>query len=84
MNIVINWLDSVDNASQESIEKKLKFIFETDPSPISPCHKGAVTLLVSCPDPLNEAFTGNAKCCCGNLIGTFNGTTSGSVELIQS
>lgn len=76
MNINFHWSPQPNSKARETIETEIFGILQD--RDIKPCHPGAISVLLGISGPLDNRLQGSAKCQCGKLLLTFEGSSNGS------
>lgn len=76
MNINFHWSPQPKVKTRETIESEIFGILQD--RNIEPCHSGAISVLLGISGPLDNRLLGSAKCQCGKLLLTFEGSSIAS------
>lgn len=76
MNIVFDWLPSIKPSLRTSAEMKIRNDIE-ESDDLKPCHTGTISVSILSSDPLEISIKGEARCNCGKILVSFNGSSDG-------
>jgi hypothetical protein len=77
MNIVFDWLLPIEPSLRTSAEMKIRNDIE-ETNDLKPCHTGSISVSILSSDPLEVSIKGEARCNCGKILVSFNGSSDGS------
>jgi len=84
MEYKFNWVSDTTHENKISTEAKIREDQESGHSPITFCHDGMGSVILSSPDPLQMTLVGQMKCSCGKVRGTISGSSDASGIVFQA
>jgi hypothetical protein len=82
MNIEFVWSGPTTTITRDLLESKVRDDLQDDPD-TKPCHRGKISVQLSCADPLESKVTGKLICKCGKAFAELSRSSAGSTLIYR-